>query len=237
MARESAFYTWLLESLPGADYNRAKVREIVNDVQNEALAAKDGRLMRIKPDPYLVVTSSATKRYIANDSVFSSLDGTTQFDIRRVSRVYAFTAKNNPYGSYGGYGNGLNSFPPRMNNAGAIPEVEMPIESQDSIEPLDDACLIDFYRDFSPAVSTDVYNVEAWEWPTQLTTENVAIKIPMQFRKTVLLFGVLSKIETRDFGRDDTIADKFQKALSDWYAYDSIGQANYRQLRTPPREC
>lgn len=237
MARESAFYTWLLESLPGADYTRSKVREIVNDVQNEALAGRDGRLMSIKPDPYLVITSSATKRYVANTSLVSSLDGVTTFDVRRIKRVFAYTSKNNPYGSYGGYGNGLNSFPARQVNAAAIPEVILPCESQDSVEPLDDACIVDFYRDFSPAVSTELYNVEAWAWPTQLTTENIAIKIPLQFRKTVLLFGVLAKIETRDFGRDDTIADKYQKALSDWYHYDEVGQASYRQPRTPPREA
>lgn len=236
MARESAFYTWLLESLPGADYSRAKVREIANDVQNEALAGRDGRLMRVKPDPYLVITDSTIKRYIANTSIFSSLDGTTQVDIRRIKRVFAFTAKNNPYGSYGGYGGGVNSFPPRMVNS-AVPEITMPCESQDSVEPLDDACLVDFYRDFSPAVSTDLYNVEAWRWPDQLLSENIAISLPLQFRKTVLLFGVLAKIETRDFGRDDTIMAKYQQSLTDWYSYDEIGQADFRAPNTPPRDC
>lgn len=237
MARESAFYTWLLESLPGADYSRAKLREIVNDVQNEALASRDGRLMQIKPDPYLVIVSAATRRYTANTSIVSSLDGSTTFDVRRVRRVFAYTSKNNPYGSYGGYGNGVQPFPPTMVNPSGIPEVTLPVQSQDSSRPLEDDCLLDFHRDFSPSVSTDLYNVEAWEWPVQLTTENIAIKLPLQFQKTVLLFGVLAKIETRDFGRDDTIADKYEKALADWYRHDETGQADFRPLRTIPREC
>lgn len=237
MASESSFYTWLLEHLPGADYTRAKVRETVNDVQNEALAARDGRLMLIKPEPYLVIVSSSTKRYVANTSVVSSRDGVTTYDIRRIRRVYSFTDASNPYGSYGGYGSGSQPFPAYQKNYMAIPEIDMPVQSQDSSRPLQNDCIVDFHRDFSPAVSTELYNVEAWEWPTQLTSENISIKIPIQFRKTLILFGVLSKIETRDFGRDDTIASKYEKALEDWYLYDEVGQANYRPLRTPPREC
>ena len=237
MSRESAFYTWLLESLPGADYSRAKVREIVNDVQNEALAGKDGRLMLIKPEPYLVVVSSSIKRYVANTSLVSSLDGETTYDVRRIKRVYANTSSSNQYGSYKKYGGNAQPFPARRVNIRAVPEVVMPCESQDSTEPLDDACIVDFHRDFSPSVSTELYNVEAWAWPDQLLSENIAIKIPIQFRKTLLLYGVLSKIETRDFGRDDTIAEKYAKALSEWYNYDEVGQASFRQMVTPPRDC
>lgn len=238
MAAESSFYSWLLESIPGGDYTRTKVREIVNDVQNEVLAARDGRLMLIKPDPYLVIVSSSTNRYTANTSIVSSLDGATTFDVRRVGKVYAYTDKNNPYGTYGGYGSGAQPFPPRQANAMAVPVIELPVQSQDSIKPLANDCILDFYRDFAPAVSTDLYNVTAWKWPTQLTTENIQISIPLQFRKTVLLFGVLSKLETRDFGRDDTIAKKYENALADWYRHDEVGQAEYNfGLRTPPREC
>jgi hypothetical protein len=237
MGAESSFYAWLLESLPGADYTRAKVREITNDVQNEILAARDGRLMLIKPEPWLVITDSTVKRYVANTSIVSSRDGSTTFDVRRIRRVYSFTDASNPYGSYGGYGSGSQPFPATQKNYMAIPEIDLPVESQDSAKPLAGDCLVDFHRDFSPAVSTELYNVEAWAWPTQLTSEEIAIKIPLQFRKTLLLFGVLAKIETRDFGRDDTIKDKYAQALADWYRYDEVGQADFRPSRTPPREC
>jgi hypothetical protein len=237
MAAESAYYTWLLESLPGADYTRTKVREVANDVQNEVLASRDGRLMLIKPEPYLVVVSSSIKRYVANTSIVSQRDGVTTFDVRRIRRVYAFTDASNPHGSYGGYGSGSQPFPAYQKNYMAIPEIDMPVESQDSVKPLAGDCVVDFHKDFSPAASTELYNVQAWAWPEQLTSENITIKIPIQFRKTLLLFGVLSKIETRDFGRDDTIAKKYEQALADWHRYDEVGAANFRIQRTPPREC
>jgi hypothetical protein len=237
MAAETSFYTWLLESLPGADYSRTKVREIVNDVQNEVLAGRDGRLMLIKPEPYLVVTDGDVRRYVANDSIVSSLTEDPEYDIRRVGRVYAMTSKSNSFGSYGGYGAGNQHFSPYQRNAMAVPEVEMPVESQDSAKPLAGDCILDFHPDFEPAVSDTLYKVVAWAWPTQLTSEGVAIKIPLQFRKTVLLYGVLAKLETRDFGRDDTIREKYDNAVADWYRYDEVGQASFKQFRTPPREC
>jgi hypothetical protein len=233
LARESAYYTWLLESLPGGDYNRTKLVEIVNDVQNEILGGYDGRLMKIKPDPYLVVTDSTVKRYGIDDLV-SSIDGVTTYDIRRVKRLYSFTTKNQPFGSYNGFGNGLQPFPPIQKNP-MVPEVEMPIQTQDSVKPLLEDFILDFHRNFSPSISTDLYNAEAWRWPNQITSENIQIEFPTSFKKTILLFGVLSKIETRDFGRDDTIATKLASAKADWLKYDEEGGADFTILKTPPR--
>jgi len=182
-------------------------------------------------------TSSATAtvdafELIASGALFSSIaNRTTQWDIRKVQRVYAFASDDSRYLSYGGAD--INSYRPDvMKNANSY-DWEVSVDAVESQEPDSKDAKIIFWRENAPGVTTADYMAEAYRWPDQLTVETVAITIPARFHTNLLYYAVLKDIEYEEYGSADRPMQLYDKYLKEFLDEVNRG-ATTEQRQTLP---
>ena len=195
-------------------------------------------------------TSSATVSVdqfdtIASGALFSSVKNErniVQFDVRRVSRVYAFS--NNftvgPFyrSGYGGYSTGNpSSRKPDVPRSPTGNEVNISCDTIESKEPLSGDAKIIFWEDNSPPnnPSQKVFFARAQRWPLQLLNEQVPLEIPDRFHTTLLRFAILKDEEYREYGRDTNPKAEYDKSLSEFLAWAAVGVSSTTQNTTEPR--
>lgn len=151
-------------------------------------------------------------RCIASGCIFSSVDNfrTTQWDIRNVSRVYSMNYPGMRSRAY----NWLFSSRPENSLQAGSDEIDIPIDTTDSLIAEGNDCEIVLWRENDPGVSSDIFLVDCQKWPTQLVTEDVALTIPEAFQTTLLKFAVLRTLEYTEYGRNDFSETMYQKYLS-----------------------
>tara|TARA_R100000750_G_scaffold6047_2_gene4731 strand:- start:19813 stop:20712 length:900 start_codon:yes stop_codon:yes gene_type:complete len=188
-------------------------------------------------------TTSATMEVdqfdiIASGSLFSSVRNernTVQWDVRRVSRIYAYS--NN----IGGRGFGSNSTPgsrnPEYTNNYNGNQIEVPADTIESKEPLSGDCRVVFWQDNSPPKnpSQQVYFVRAQRWPNQLISETVPLEIPDRFQTTLLRFAILRDEEYREWGRDDNPNEKYNQFMKEFLTWADVGSESVTKTYTTPR--
>ena len=188
-------------------------------------------------------TTSATMEVdqfdiIASGSLFSSVRNernTVQWDVRRVSRIYAYS--NN----IGGRGFGSNSTPgsrnPEYTNNYNGNQIEVPADTIESKEPLSGDCRVVFWQDNSPTKnpSQQVYFVRAQRWPNQLISETVPLEIPDRFQTTLLRFAILRDEEYREWGRDDNPNEKYNQFMKEFLTWADVGSESVTKTYTTPR--
>lgn len=229
----SQYISWLMKRIGGNKFSRTDLLDAVNQAQNEILG-RDIALMRIKPDPYFR-TTAGTYSYAASTQIRDSIDGTTTYDVRNVSRIYTFNIRSSPIFEYGGI-NRTSHRPEVMVNPMASDETVIPSDCVQSIAPSSTDCLVKLWRENDPGTQTTVYLAEAYKWPTQLTTEAVALSIPEQFQRGLLKYAVLKELEYTEYGSADNPEELYKKELAKFDAWASRG-ATTRITCTPPREC
>lgn len=175
-------------------------------------------------------TGSATAtvdeyRIVASGGLFSSIaNETTQWDVRKVSRVYGFEDKNTRFGSYG-Y-TVVSSFrPDRMQNYNSQ-EVEISCETVESLKANNEDSEIILWRENAPGTTTDNYICEAYRWPDQLTSESVSLTIPDQFQTTLLFYAVVRDLEYREYGRSNQPEVLYEKYLKEFLAQTRVRQTS-----------
>ena len=223
------YISWLIQRIAGNLFTRQQLLDAVNQAQNEILG-RDIHFMRVLPDPYLR-TTAGTYRYTASSSLYDSIDNTTQYDIRNVSRVYALNVRHSPIFEYGGL-NRTTHHPETIHQN----EVNVPADVQQSKKPLGSDCTIALWRENDPGTQTTVYLAEAYKWPTQLTSESVALSIPEQFQRGLLKYAVLKDLEYTEAGYADKPEELYKKALSEFDSWSSRG-AKTTITATQPRDC
>jgi hypothetical protein len=179
---------------------------------------------------------------IASGAIFSSRknDTTTQFDVRRVTRVYAFRSRTGgwPFGysRFARFGLNNTSFrPDRVRNINS-PELEVSADTFESFLPNNGDCEIEAWRENTPGNTTDVYMCRAQRWADQVLTEDVPLTIPGDHWQTTLLkWGILKDVEYTEYGRDDNPQDKYDKALIKFLTWAAAGVDTTTPRRTLPR--
>lgn len=183
---------------------------------------------------------------IASGSLFSSIKNernVVQWDVRRVTRVYAysnnvagFPAFNGAYGLYGLNGTPGSRNPEYTNNYNQN-EIEIPCDTIESKEPLTGDAKIIFWQDNSPPTNPteQVYFCRAQRWANQLIDETVKLEIPDRFHTNLLKFAILKDEEYREWGRDDNPSEKFDRFLKEFLTWAEVGSESTTKTNTTPR--
>jgi len=180
---------------------------------------------------------------IASGAIFSSKQNNRieQYDVRRVSRVYAFRSKVGgwPYG-YGAFGrfslNNTSFRPDRLLNPNAV-EIEVEADTTDSAEANTGDCRIDMWRENAPGNTTDVYMVRAQRWPAQILTEDVQLEIPDQWHTNLLRYAILRDVEYTEYGRSNNPEELYDKYLAKFLTWAMAGVDTTTPTATIPREA
>jgi hypothetical protein len=210
----ASYITWLLDRT-GNTVTRTELLSLINIAQNE-IFAYDTYFTRTKPDPYLSTT----------DGVYTYTLGAT---IRRVSRVYALATNNNynfNYPAYNGWDGGWYK-QPKMNNRLGSPEIDVPVDSVEALSPDSASCQIIFPSQNNPGTTTDVFLLEQYKWPTQLTAESIALSIPESFATTLLYYKVLRLLEEQEYHNADYNSRKEDEWLKKWLQFANKGSKSY----------
>jgi len=179
---------------------------------------------------------------IASGAIFSSKQNNKieQYDVRRVTRLYAFRSKTGGWSSgYGRYGkfslNGSSFRPDRVMNINSV-EVEVESDTTESQEAITGDCRIDFWRENAPGNTTDVYICRAQRWANQLLTEDVPLTIPDRWQTNLLRYAILRDVEYTEYGRNDKPEGLYEKYLKEFLLWAEAGVDTTTPTRTLPKE-
>ena len=222
----ASYISWLHDRT-GKTVTRSELLSLVNIAQNE-IFAYDTYFTRTKPDPFLSTT----------DGVYVY---TLDPSIRRVARVYALASNASFNYGYDGYSySGLTTGwykQPRMNNVTGSIEIDVPVDTVESISPdsSDYACQIIFPSQNNPGTTTDVFLIEQYVWPTQVTSESIALSIPESFQTTLLYYKVLRSLEEQEYHNADYNSRKEEDWTKKWLQFANKGSKSY-ETHTIPRD-
>lgn len=203
---------------------RDTVRNFTNIAQNKILGM-DTDFMRVLPDPYFM-TVDQTYRYVANDSVRSSVErlpGALVGDIRSIKYVY--TRNQGGWPQYQNWNNWTQRTPLRI-----IPDelggyIEMPVTCPQSRKAMANDCILTWDTGYNPGESVfdgqPPYRARAYLWPQQLLSENQEITIPDDFIFDLLFETVSALVERPAYGSAPyplAAASEAMKRFRDQYA-------------------
>lgn len=220
----SQYITYLMNR-SGNQVTRAEMLLLVNMAQNEIYSI-DSYYTRTKPDPFLS-TTAGTFTY------------TLAANIRRVGRVYALSSNQ----SFNSYFDLFGTFSDNTDYKGAVafnryasPEINVPCDTQESYSPDTASCKIIFPSQFDPGTTTDVFYIEQYEWPTQLTSESIALSVPEPIATGYLMYKVMRMLEEEGYGNSVYNDRKEEDKLKEeWIRVANRGARTSRR-RTLPNE-
>ena len=230
--RTSQYISWLSQRIAGNLFSRTQLLDAVNQAQNEILG-RDIKYMRLNPDPF-IHTTTGTFLYTASSSIYSGVDGTTQYDIRNVKRIYTYNVRRTRNFAYGGWDR-ISHRPDAFVNPFASDEVDIAFDCTPSIAASSSDCKVAFFRENDPGTQTTDYRAVAFRWPAQLTSENIQLMVPDQFQRLLLKAAVLRDLEATEYGRDENWGEVYEKQLLKFDAWAN-GITVTAGGSTPPRE-
>ena len=226
----------LIQEEVGAAWSRAKILDALNRAQNDLLGG-DCQLKRVKPDPFLT-TVSGTYTYTPATSLYDSSLGTKGAlvgDVRAVRDIYIDVTNMATLDQLA-----LNTSFVRTVDAEFRPRdnrIHLIFDETDSIGPSLSDCVVKWPALYNPGATTITWKAEAYLWPDQLLTENIALDIPEDFQESLLLQHVLKGIQRREFGSGTD-------ALREYYTTRSAFRLKYSKMKTQdgdmiaiPRPC
>ena len=219
----SQYITWLLNRT-GNTISRADMLFNVNLAQNE-IASIDSYFFRTKPDPYLVTTADTFTYTLAAS-------------VRRVARVYALSTNSNfsmNFTAYNGFSGSSDYNGGRYVDRLSSPEVNIPVDSIESSSPDSSDAQIIFPRENNPGTTTEVFLLEQYVWPTQLSSESISIQIPEGHQTKILYYKILRMLEEQEYGNAGYSAEREDKAMKDWMRFANRG-ARVVPYQTMPRD-
>lgn len=180
-------------------------------------------------DNFQIIASGALFNSIANSR-------TSQYDIKKVSRIYAYLSRTSNFRAYGrGHGNNLiNSYNPEWINNSSSERIKIPFTRKPSRKWDSNDEEIVLWRENDPGVTTETYICEAYEWADQLTNEDVDITIPDEYQPTLLKFAILKDVEYTEYGRNNVPQSEYDKYLKKFLT-DYPAKDRLRPARTLPR--
>lgn len=230
--RTSQYISWLTQRIAGNLFSRQQLLDAVNQAQNEILG-RDIKYMRLNPDPF-IQTTAGTFLYTASSAIFSGVDGVSQYDIRKVQRVYTYNVRKTRNFAYGGWDR-ISHRPDAFVNAYASDEVDLSFDCNPSIAASSSDCTVSFWRENDPGTQTQDLRAVAYRWPNQLTTENIQLMVPDQFQRGLLKYAILRDLEYTEYGAADRPENLYEKELLKFDAWAN-GITGTAGGSTPPRE-
>lgn len=226
----------LIQEEVGALWSRTRILAALNRAQNELLGG-DCQLMRVKPDPFLT-TVAATYTYYPALSLYDSSTGAKGAlvgDVRAVRDLFIDTTNMSTL-------DGLTldtsfirvveaEFQPHQNR------IHINFDETDSKGAELSDCVIKWPAGYNPGATTITWLAEAYLWPNQLDTENIALTIPEDFQHTLLLLHVLKTIQRREFGNDENLKREYQEAKSAFRIKYSKMKSQSGDMTAIPRAC
>lgn len=220
----------------GSELTRSKAIVMTNNAQNYLLATRNLKLMRVLPDPFLT-TQAGVFSYPASSALFSSVGGVkggTQWDIRTVSRIYAFNNDQRVF-AYNSQ-DIVSDRPYEEENGAASTEVRAVEDVTPSVKPLAADCTLTWWEDQDPGDTTIDWRAVAYRWPTQFLSESVDLEVPDGFQDTLLLYNVLQRAGVKQFGaRSQNLEELIQFEERRFVKY-SGSRVSSKKRRTLPSE-
>jgi len=215
------YITWLLNTT-GNQLTREELLIQVNIAQN-MLFAQPTYFNRTKPDPFLTTEDGVFRYQLPNN-------------VKVVTRVYALASNRKFFFPlYGGFSNMFGYKQPSPVNSYASPEVNIVIDTIQSIAPDRDGPVILFPRQYNPRTTDDLYQIEQYEWPVQLTSEDIQLSVPEEHQFGYLYYMVLKFLEEQGYGNSIYNKDREEAAQKAWSRDADIGfKSNY--IRTLPKD-
>jgi hypothetical protein len=230
--RTSQYISWLTQRIAGNLFSRTQLLDAVNQAQNEILG-RDIKYMRLNPDPF-IHTTAGTFLYTASSSIYSGVDGTTQYDIRSVKRIYTYNVRRTRNFAYGGWDR-ISHRPDAFVNAAASDEVDLAFDCTPSIAASSSDCKVAFFRENDPGTQTTDYRAAAFRWPAQLTSEQIQLTVPDQFQRFLLKYAIFRDLEYTEYGAADRPENLYEKLLTKFDEWAN-GITVTAGGSTPPRE-
>jgi hypothetical protein len=227
-------FTDLVIEHVGSELTRAKAYSAINNAQNYLLGSRNLGMMRVTPDPFLT-TVAGTFQYAASSSLFSSvggIKGATQYDIRAVTRIFAF---NNDQRIFAYNSQDVVSDRPyeEENSSSEVRAIQDVIQS---IKPLAADCSIVWWEDQDPGDTTIDWRAECYRWPAQFTAETVELEVPEGWQDTMLLWQVLRRLGIKQYGGSSQSLDILIRDETPRFLKACGGGIRSRARRTRPSE-
>jgi len=207
----SQFITHLVR-MGNSSMTRAQLLALVNDCQNEILDI-DTPLTRLRPDPVLP-TTSGTYNYTVDAATITAISTDGRL-ARRVRKVFTTATIPSDYNTGRAYGlwsdGGVNAIGMRI--------YESHPAIQESVGPVNSSAyfpVIRFDANDDPGTTTDVFRLECYMWPTQLTSESVAMTIPDGHQRKVLQSRVMMELELMEYGRSIEWEQRFDRQMKEF---------------------
>ncbi len=226
----------LIQEEVGAAWSRDRIREAVNRAQNELLGS-DCQLMRVKPDPFFATLAAtytytpATCLYDATTGVQGSLVG----DVRAVRAIYIDSTNMDAIDemalSTGFRRVVLGDYRPRETR------VQIQFDETDSLGAGLSDCVVKWPALYNPGATTIIWKAEAYLWPNQLVSENIALGIPEDYQERLLLQHTLKSIQRREYGKGTDAAAEYNQARSEFRLKYSKMKSQDGDLIAIPRAC
>lgn len=182
----------------GAEFSRTNLREITNRGQNEILA-RDCQVMRVRPDPF-ITTVDSTYSYVASSSIYDSSTGAKGAlvgDVRLVKEIYSFDSSVGIF-DYQTL-DPTSDKPNQFLSQPSVERVSTRIDCIQSVKPDSSDCVIKWWEGNNPGATTVTWRCVCYKWPTQLTSESIALSIPEDFIDTLLYHAVMRRIRRREY--------------------------------------
>ncbi len=221
----------------GASYSRPQLRVLTNQIQNKILG-EDNAVTRVYPDPYFQ-TTDLIYSYVASTAckdASSDTPGAAVGDIRAIRNIYSpdWCGRNGGWPSAtpfrGYYHPQLLQYTLNQANSG------LNITQYESRGPGLSDCTIKIDLTNNPGDTEREYFAEAYLWPAQLTSENVALTIPDDFCLDLLFSGVMMMAEIRQYGRGPDMKGLYDEAYARFKAKYGNPLAQQITYLTPPRD-
>lgn len=212
---ETTEFVSLVRNEVGTAVTRQRILEITNRAQNEILS-ENNKQMRVMPDPFMA-TSDDTYSYVASSSLYDSSDGTQGDligDIRTVDEIYSFSNSVSIFDTQT-----LDPSSDKPNQIEYTPtkdRVTARVDVIQSIKPNNSDCVIKWWEGNNPGDTTVTWRAIAYKWPTQLTSENIALSLDHAFHDTLLFYAVLRRLERREYRRNEEAFGKYEFWLKRW---------------------
>ena len=226
----------LIAAEVGASWSRALILGAINRVQNELLGT-DNDISRVKPDPFMT-TVAATYGYVATARLHDSSEGTSGSligDVRTVRKIYSLSSSIDILG-FTALDPG-SARPYTLNRRGNWDEVEARCEFVQSKLPDSSDALIKWWEGNDPGATTIYWRAEAYLWPTQLLSESISLTVPEDFQDSLLMEGVLKRIDRREFGRSEERMQMYEFEKKRFRTKYSATPNNNGPLVARPLDC
>ena len=206
----------LMQQRLGGHLNRTALLVEIRTAQNEILCLPEVEISKTQGNVYLPTTDGVVVYQIAAP-------------VRLVTRV--FIRGQLPVG-YGEYNRGYNALDTRWVKIASSQsnETDFTFSCPEALSPTSGTTLR-FPEEFNPGNTTNVYQLEQYEWPVQPVSESVELALPDHWVTTLLYYAVKKRLEESQYGVDIYNTPQFKEMLQKYMAKQAGAASTVQNIR------